>query len=426
MANTFFIIIISFLILSFLLENGLTLLNYFYPQKPLPAFLSKVYNKEKYEKSQAYEQAKLKFGIIVSVIQFIAILAFFYFGGFAFADFFVRSITEHYLFQNLLFFGLLAFVSDILMLPVSVYHIFYLEERFGFNKTTIKTFVFDKLKGWLLTIFIGGGILALIVFIYELSGSDFWWLAWLTISLISLLFTAFYSEIIVPLFNKQKPLEEGSLRKAIEAFASEAGFRLNNIYTIDGSKRSTKANAYFSGIGPKKRIVLYDTLIADLNEDELVAVLAHEVGHYKKKHTIVGLALSILQMGLMLFILSFFISKESDIATSLAQAVGGNKEQIQASFYLGIIGFSLIYSPVSLLFGLFFNYISRANEYAADAFAAKYGKSIALGWALIKLTVNNLSKVYPHPIYIFFYYSHPSLLQRLNRLNESEFKDELI
>ncbi len=421
MASTFFYLIIFFLIINFLLENGLTLLNYFYPQKPLPTFIANLYNQEKYEKSQAYEQAKLRIGLIVSVVQFIAVLVFFYFGGFAYVDSFVRSISEHYLFQNLLFFGLIAFVSDILMLPVSIYYTFYLEEKFGFNKTSIKTFVLDKLKGWLLAVIIGGGILALIVFLYEISGSDFWWIAWLTISLISLLFTAFYSEIIVPIFNKQSPLEEGSLRNAIEAFAKKAGFRLNNIYTIDGSKRSTKANAYFSGIGPKKRIVLYDTLIKDLEEDELVAVLAHEVGHYKKKHTVVGIALSIFQTGIMLFILSFFISKDSAIASSLAQAVAGNNEQIEASFYLGIIGFSLIYSPVSLIFGLFFNFISRANEYAADSFAANYGQAKALGMALIKLTVNNLSKVYPHPTYIFFYYSHPSLMQRINRLNVSDF-----
>jgi STE24 endopeptidase len=421
MANSFFLLILFFVIFNFLLENGLTLLNYYYPQKPFPSFLARFYSQEKYEKSQQYEQEKLRVGMFVSIIQFIAVLTFFYFGGFAYLDSFVRSQSDHYLIQNLLFFGLLAFVSDILMLPVSVYSTFYLEEKFGFNKTTVKIFVFDKLKGWLLMIILGGGILALIVFVYELSGSNFWWLTWLLISLISLLFTAFYSEIIVPLFNKQLPLEAGSLRNAIEQFSEKAGFKLNNIYTIDGSKRSTKANAYFSGIGSKKRIVLYDTLIKDLEEDELVAVLAHEIGHYKKKHTVVGITLGIAQMGIMLFILSFFISKDSEIATSLAQAVAGNNDQISSSFYLGIIGFSLIYTPMSMLSGLLTNSISRLNEYAADAFASEYGLSKALGTALIKLTVNNLAKVYPHPIYIFFYYSHPSLLQRINRLNDSEF-----
>ncbi|MCD6178609.1 MAG: M48 family metallopeptidase [Bacteroidales bacterium] len=423
MTSTFFYIIIIILVFNFLLETGLTLLNYFYPQRKFPLFLSKIYSKEKYEKSQAYEQAKLKSGMFISLVQFLVVFAFFYFGGFAYVDSFVRSQSNHYIVQNLLFFGLLAFVSDILMIPVSIYHTFYLEEKFGFNKTSIKTFVLDKLKAWLLMIIIGGGILSLVVFIYELSGSNFWWLTWLTISLISLLFTAFYSEIIVPIFNKQTPLEEGSLRNAIEIFSKKAGFQLDNIYTIDGSKRSTKANAYFSGIGSKKRIVLYDTLIKDLEEEELVAVLAHEIGHYKKKHTIVGIISSIIQTGIMLFILSFFISKDSDIAINLAQAVAGNNEQVSSSFYLGIIGFGLIYSPISLIFGLLSNLISRANEYAADAFAVKYGLAKALGNGLIKLTANNLSKVYPHPLYIFFYYSHPSLLQRINRMNVPEFKD---
>lgn len=389
----------------------------------MPKFLAVFYDTEKYKKSQAYERAKIRIGIPISILQFVLILLVFFFGGLAVLDEYVRSISNHYILQNLMFFGILAFASDILSIPISIYYTFFLEEKFGFNKTTVKTFILDKLKSWLLMIILGGGILALLVFIYELTGSDFWWITWLVISVISLVITAFYSELIVPLFNKQSPLESGSLRDAIEAFAQKAGFRLNNIFIIDGSKRSTKANAYFSGIGPKKRIVLYDTLINDLEEDELVAVLAHEVGHYKKKHTLVGILVSILQSGLMLYILSFFISKDTEIAKSLAQAVAGNNLNIESSFYLGIIGFSLIYSPISMLLGLGFNLISRSNEYAADAFASKYKLGKALGKGLIKLTVNNLSKVYPHPAYIFFYYSHPSLMQRLSKLNEEEFRD---
>jgi len=419
MASVFFFLIIGFLVFDFLLENGLSILNYNYPQKELPSYLSAVYNKEKYEKSQVYEQAKVRFGFLTSGIQFVLVMLFFLFGGFGFLDGVVRSISSHYLLQNLLFFGMLFFASDLLLLPISIYHTFGIEAKFGFNKTSLKTFVLDKIKGAALTLILGGGLLALIVYLFNLSGIHFWWIAWLTISLISLIFTAFYSEIIVPLFNKQKPLEAGALRDAIEKFAKEVGFKLTNIYTIDGSKRSTKANAYFSGVGPKKRIVLYDTLINDLEDDEIVAVLAHEIGHYKKKHTLIGILSATLQTGLMLFILSFFIAKDSPISTALAQAVAGNKEEIQASFYLGIIGFGLIYSPVSLLFALFSNLISRANEYAADAFAAKYGQAKLLGNALIKLTVNSLSKVYPHPAYIFFYYSHPSLLQRLEKLKEN-------
>ncbi|MBN1651061.1 MAG: M48 family metallopeptidase [Bacteroidales bacterium] len=420
MTALFFYLIIGFFVFDFLLENGLSLLNYKYPQKDLPSYLSAVYNKEKYDKSQKYEQAKLKFGILTSVIQFVLVIVFFLFGGFGFLDQLVCTISPHYLLRNLLFFGILLFASDILLLPISIYQIFGIEAKFGFNKTSIKTFVLDKIKGAALTLILGGGLLALIVYLYELSGARFWWMAWLAISSISLVFTAFYSEIIVPLFNKQKPLESGALRDAIELFAKKVGFKLTNIYIIDGSKRSTKANAYFSGIGPKKRIVLYDTLINDLEVDEIVAVLAHEIGHYKKKHTLIGILSATLQTGFMLFILSFFIAKDSDVSTALAQAVAGNNEHIQASFYLGIVGFGLIYSPVSLVFALFSNFISRANEYAADAFAAHYGQGELLSSALIKLTVNSLSKVYPHPAYIFFYYSHPSLLQRLQKLKENQ------
>ncbi len=408
--------------INFLLDNGLSLLDYRYPQKPLADFLAKIYDQEKYAKSQAYEQEKMRLNLLVSVVQFLVLLNFFILGGFGYLDQWVRAISDHYLSRNLLYFGVLLLGSSLLSLPVSYYHTFHLEAKYGFNKTTFRTFVLDQLKSGFLIAVIGGGVLSFVVWVYNYSGSDFWWITWLFLTAVSLLFTAFYSEIIVPLFNKQSPLAQGPLRDAIEAFAQQSNFKLNNIYTIDGSKRSTKANAYFSGLGPKKRIVLYDTLIQDLKIDELVAVLAHEIGHYKKKHSLLGLFLSILQSGFMLFILSFFIAKDSVLAENLAQAVAGNNPDTMASFYLGIIGFGMIYSPISLLFGLFFNLVSRLNEYAADNFAVTNGKGEALGWALIKLTVNNLSKVYPHPAYIVFHYSHPSLMQRLKRLDVEVFK----
>ncbi|MBN2236802.1 MAG: M48 family metallopeptidase, partial [Bacteroidales bacterium] len=303
MENNFFWLIIILLIGNFLLENGLTLLNYYYyPQKSLPSLIAGFYNQEKYAKSMAYEQAKTRFGILISIVQFVFILLFFVLGGFGWLDRLVQSISDQYLIRNLTFFGILIFSTDLLSLPISYYNTFVLEEKFGFNKTTLRTFILDKLKSWGLILIVGGGILALVVFIYEKSGAHFWWLTWISISVFSLLLTTFYSEWIVPLFNKQLPLESGSLRTAIEDFALKSGFKLDAIFTIDGSKRSTKANAYFSGLGSKKRVVLYDTLIHDLEEQELIAVLAHEIGHYKKKHTLLGLVLSILQTGLMLFI----------------------------------------------------------------------------------------------------------------------------
>ena len=229
----------------------------------------------------------------------------------------------------------------------------------------------------------------------------------------------FYSNLIVPLFNKQKPLVEGPLRDAIEQFALKVGFKLKNIYIIDGSKRSKKANAYFTGLGMKKRIVLYDTLIQDHTTDELVAVLAHEIGHYKKKHTLLGILLSILQSGIMLFILSLFIRKDSIMAQSLCQALSGfSGLEIKQSFHLGILAFGLLYSPLSFFLGLILNQISRKHEYAADRFAGIQYDPVALMDALKKLSVNNLSNLRPHPTYVFFYYSHPTLLQRLHALEK--------
>jgi STE24 endopeptidase len=292
-----------------------------------------------------------------------------------------------------------------------------IEEKFGFNKTTPKTFLFDKIKGLLLGAVIGGGLLSLIVFIYQSSGSHFWLLVWAVVTIFMIFMTMFYSNLIVPLFNKQTPLETGKLRDAIEAFAIKAGFRLKNIYVINGSLRSKKANAYFTGLGMKKRIVLYDTLINDHTTEELVAVLAHEIGHYKKKHTLVGIILAVLQTGLMLFFLSLFIKPGSSVSQALCQSLAGFSDQpVQQSFYMGILAFGMLYSPLSLVLGIFFNMLSRSNEYAADRFAGTWYDPRFLMEALKKLSVNNLSNLRPHPAYVFFYYSHPTLLQRLEKL----------
>jgi STE24 endopeptidase len=307
----------------------------------------------------------------------------------------------------LMFFGIIGLGADILSTPFSLYSTFVIEEKFGFNKTNLKTFILDKLKGWLLAAIIGGGLLAAIVWIYESTGEWFWVIAWAVISLFTIVMTMFYSDIIVPLFNKQTPLEEGELRKAIEDFAGKVGFQVKNIYVMDGSKRSTKANAYFSGLGAKKRIVLFDTLIKDNTTEELVAVLAHEIGHYKKKHTTVGMFISIAQTGLMMYIMSLFIGNPV-----LSEALGADR----GSFHMGILAFGLLYSPLSTILSLIMNYVSRKNEYAADRFAGENYKPGALMDALKKLSVNHLSNLRPHPAYVFFYYSHPTLLQRLKAL----------
>jgi STE24 endopeptidase len=409
MALTIFYIIIGILLFEYIVERILDYLNSTYWSNELPAELSGIYDAEKYKKSQDYEKAKTRFSLLTSSVSLIAMLLVLIFGGFAWLDTFVRHHTLNPIVMALMFFGILGLVADILSTPFSIYSTFVIEEKFGFNKTTPKTFILDKLKGWLLAAIIGGGLLALVVWIYLISGQWFWIIAWVVIGIFTIFMTMFYSNIIVPLFNKQTPLEEGNLRMAIEDFAKKVGFKLKNIFVMDGSKRSTKANAYFTGLGSKKRIVLFDTLIKDHTTEELVGVLAHEIGHYKKKHTLTGTIISLAQMGLMLYILSLFIGNPV-----LSNALGA----AEGSFHLGILAFGLLYSPLSMILGLIMNLVSRKNEFTADRYAGENYQPKPLQDALKKLSINHLSNLRPHPAYVFFYYSHPTLLQRLKALDK--------
>lgn len=407
MYNTAFYIIIAIIILEFILSQFLDYKNSKNRNKDIPKELEGIYDDEKYKKSQEYGKANSKFSLISSSFTFILTLAMFFFFGFNYINDIAISFSENIIIQALIFFGILMFASDIIGIPFSVYSTFVIEEKFGFNKTTIKTFILDKIKGWLLGAIIGGGILALIIWLYTLNEKMFWIWAWIAISGFSIFMTMFYSSIIVPLFNKQTPLEEGELRNAIEEFSKKAGFKLDNIFVIDGSKRSTKANAYFSGFGPKKRIVLYDTLIKDLSTDEIVAVLAHEVGHYKHKHTVSNILFSIFQSGIMLFIFSIFVNN-----VELSKAMGSQV----VSFQLGLIAFGILYSPISTILSLFMNTVSRKHEYQADKFAKENGQAEGLISGLKKLTEKNLSNLTPHPYYVYFYYSHPTLYQRIKAI----------
>ena len=408
MAETLFYLILIIVIADFLFERTLGYLNRTRMSEVLPDELKGIYNEEKYRKSQQYLKVNSKFGMLTSTLSFLAILAMLLFDGFAWVDQLVRQWTENPILMAILFFGILGLASDILSTPFSVYDTFVIEERFGFNKTTLKTFFLDKIKGWLVGGLIGGGLLALVVWIYLGTGDYFWLVAWVALTLFSVFMSMFYSNLIVPLFNKQTPLEEGELRNAIEAFAEKVGFKLKNIYVINGSKRSTKANAYFTGLGPKKRIVLYDTLIEKHTTDELVAVLAHEIGHYKKKHTTTGLVLGIIQSGILLYILSLFIGNPV-----LSKALGAS----EASFHMGILAFGILYSPISTVLGVIMNVISRKNEYAADRFATVNFNGQSLADALKKLSVENLSNLRPHPAVVFVHYSHPPLLRRLKAIS---------
>jgi len=407
------IILISIIVADFFLEGGLDLLNLKNLSEKLPKELKDLYDAEKYTQSQNYISVNIRFGLITGTFNMILILAMFLFNGFAFLDALSTSISANPVLQPLIFFGILGIAFDVLNTPFSVYDTFVIEQRFGFNKTTPRLFVVDKLKGWALSAVLGGGLLALIVWFYLLSTVYFWLWAWLLITLFMLFMTFFYSSLIVPLFNKQTPLEDGELKRHITVRAEEAGFKIDNIFTIDGSKRSTKANAYFSGFGRKKRIVLFDTLINELSTDEIVAVLMHEIGHYRKKHIVTGMILSFIQSGIMLFIFSLFVKEPL-----LSQALGIP----EASFHIGLITFGILYSPISLVFGLMMNTLSRKNEFQADNFAADFGMGGALIEALRKLSVSNLSNLTPHPIYVFFYYSHPTLLQRIRNMETQRWR----
>ena len=405
--ETVFTIIVGIVIFNYLFSRILEYLNATRYGAPIPEGLEDVYDEDKYRKSMAYKKVNYRFAILTGTFSLAVILLMLFYGGFAFADDLVRHVTQHPILVALLFFGLLMLASDLINTPFAVYDTFVIEERFGFNKTTVRTFITDKIKGWMLGAIIGGSILAAIVWFYTLTGKNFWIFAWILISLYTIFMYMFYSVLIVPLFNKQTPLEAGGLRDAITEFSKKAGFKLKNIFVIDGSKRSTKANAYFSGLGPKKRIVLYDTLINDLGTDEIVSVLAHEIGHYKKKHTLAGVILSIVQTGVILYILSLFVG-----SPVLSEALDASVP----SFHIGLIAFGILYSPLSLVLGIGMNVMSRKNEYQADRYAKDMFRPQPLVEALKKLSRKNLSNLTPHPAYVFFHYSHPPLYQRVKAL----------
>ena len=406
-SETLYYLIIGIIVLDFTIDKILDTLNARHFDDPVPNELSDVYDQEAYEKSQRYKKERYRFGLITSTFSVLLTLGFLIFGGFPLVDGIARSISDNSIIIALVFFGIIMFGSDLITLPFSYYSTFVIEEKYGFNKMDLKTFILDKLKGWLMMAIIGGGILALIIWFYQFAEDDFWWYAWILVAVFTVFMNMFYAKLIVPLFNKQTPLEDGSLRNKIENYSEKVGFQLKNIFVIDGSKRSTKANAYFSGFGSEKRITLFDTLINDLEEEEIVAVLAHEVGHYKKKHIIFNLFASILTTGFTLWLLSVFVGNPL-----LSEALGVEIP----SFHIGLVAFGILYSPISEITGLIMNLLSRKFEYQADDFAKKTYKGEALISSLKKLSRNTLSNLTPHKAYVFVHYSHPSLLQRYRNL----------
>lgn len=405
--NILFYTIVAILVLQFLVETVLDYLNSKRYGDPIPKGLEDVFDAEEYQKSQEYQKTNYRFGLLSSLFSIVLTLTFLLFGGFEWADQFARSFTSNEVLITLIFFGILTIGSDILTTPFSYYQTFVIEERFGFNTSTKTLFFTDKLKGWFMMAILGGGVITLAMWFYQWAGPNFWLYVWGLLTIIIVFMNLFYSKLIVPLFNKQTPLEEGSLKSNIENYASRVGFELKNIFVIDGSKRSTKANAYFSGFGREKRVTLYDTLIKDLEEDEIIAVLAHEVGHYKRKHIIFNLVASVLTLGFTLFILSIFINNPE-----VSRAIGVS----QPSFHAALIGFGILYSPISELTSLVMNFLSRKFEYQADDYAKNTFAAKPLIASLKKLSKNSLSNLTPHPAYVFMHYSHPPLIQRIKNL----------
>lgn len=400
-------IILGISIISYLFDQFLDYLNLKAQRKDIPSEIADFYDKEKYQKSLDYQADQQRFSFISSAFSFTLSLLMLLFGGFGWLDSLLRPLIGNEILLALAFFGVIMIVSDILGIPFQWYSTFVIEEKYGFNKTTVKTFILDKLKGYVLGVVIGGVLLSVLLYLIQTIGLNFWiWFGVIAATFI-LVINMFYTSLFLPLFNKLTPLEDGALKTAIEAFAKKVNFPLGNIFVMDGSKRSAKANAFFSGIGKKKKIVLYDTLITNHTTEELVAVLAHEVGHFKKKHIIWSYLISIVQVFLVLFVLSLMIFNED-----LSIALGGRVQAI----HLNLIAFGILFSPISGITGLLMSLLSRKNEFEADAYAKETFDGNALANALKKLSVDSLSNLYPHPAYVFFHYSHPPLLQRLKAL----------
>ena len=407
--STLFNILIAILLIKFTIDSVLNHLNAKHFYDTIPNEVSDVYEINEYQQSQSYKKTNHNFSKITSLFSLITTLLFFFFNGFSIVDDIAREFSNNTIVITLIFFGIIIIGSDIISIPFSLYKTFVIEEKFGFNKATKKIFFLDKIKGLLITIILGGSILSIITWFYEFTGNYFWIYSWLLITAFSVFLNMFYSKLIVPLFNKQTILEEGELKNEIIKYVNSVGFKAHDIYVLNGSKRSTKANAYFSGFGNQKRITLYDTLINDLDNDEIVSVLAHEVGHYKRKHILYNLASSIILTGFALFILSLFIKSP---ILSLALGVS-----IQ-SFHIGLIAFGILYSPVSQILGILMNIMSRKFEYQADNYAKNTFSASPLISSLKKLSKKSLSNLTPHYLYVFFHFSHPTLLERIKNLKK--------
>jgi len=403
-------IFIVLVIFNFLFTTVLEYLNDKNWKDNIPDEFKDFYDAESYIKAKNYKISRGKLSTVSSSLSFVFTLAMLYFFGFGLLSELANSFSDSVILQSSAFFMILYLFNFVIGIPFSYYSTFEIEEKYGFNKTDIKTFILDKLKGLIITSVFILGLTSLAVLIIDFFSTGFWLWLWLGLSILMILLNMFYADLIVPIFNKLTPLENGELRDKIEAYSKKVGYSLKNIFVIDGSKRSSKANAFFSGLGPRKTIALYDTLIQKHSDEELVSVLAHEVGHYKKKHIFISMILTIFQLGIMCYLFELCMSYDL-----IANALGSST----MNFHIGIIAFSFLYSPVGLIIGVLMNILSRKNEFEADNYAKETYDGNSLSLALKKLSVDSLSNLYPHPFYVFIHYSHPPLIQRLSKLNKT-------
>ena len=408
-ALTVYWVVTGLLVADFILEQLLLILNRTSSSDGIPDLLKGMYDENKYATQQKYLRANSRIEQVSIVCEFLLYLSLFTFGGLAWMDTLARSITDNSFFVSLLFFLFFGMATVVVDLPFSIYRTFVTEQRFGFNKTTPWVFVTDTLKEWALGIIIGGVLISVMILVYSAMPDYFWLLAWGIVVFFSVIMAFFYSTLIVPLFNKQKPLLDGELKSAIESFSQRVGFKVNGIYVMDGSKRSTKANAYFTGFGKKKRIVLYDTLLEQLTIEETVAVLAHEIGHYKHRHIFIQSSLSMLANLLVFYLLGVCLQYDF-----IAQAVGCSS----ASFHINFMVFMMMYSPLNILTGMLENAVSRRCERQADAFVRQNNLGPQLISALKKISAQALDNLTPHPLFVFVNYTNPTLYQRVKALTD--------
>ena len=411
MEQTFYLIIVLALFTEYLLSVTSSLLDIGNIKEFLPKGFESVYDNEKYAKSQAYLREKTWFSIFTGTFSLFLILVVIHLKLFGILDHALRNQFENEIILGLVFFGVIFITQDILSLPFSIYSTFVIEEKFGFNRTNVKTFISDKLKGYLLTITLGTLLMGPLLYFFINFGSNGWWIAWIIITAFIIAVQPLFIHVIAPMFNKFEPLEKGELRDAIENYSKKVSFPIGRIDVMDGSKRSAHSNAYFSGFGKSRRIALFDTLLDKHTTDEIVSVVAHEVGHYKKKHIITGTLLGIIETGIILFLFNLIMNNQD-----LFSVFGVSN----ISVYCGLVFFTMLYTPISLVTSIFTTALSRKNEYEADLYSLETtGNPAALINMLKGLAAHNLSHLTPHPLKVFLSYSHPPVVDRISAIESA-------